>query len=282
MLAEQLQLESPRISPDGRRIALASTEQRTPDIRVFDIAGGTMSRLTFDGTNRYPSWTPDGKRIAFTTNRAGSQANDLYWTAADGSGEASVLFGGIGNQWEIEFTPDMRQAAVRTVGASGGRDILVLAMDSTRRTRTWLATPFEERAQALSPDGRWLAYVSNESSRDEIYVRAFPEATGRWQVSAAGGQEPRWSPRGNELFYRNDDTLVSVTVSTRPTFSVGARRAVLTEPYIGDPNHAYYDVHPDNQRFIMVKGGLERSSMIVTINFFDELRRRAIVGGESR
>jgi hypothetical protein len=107
------------------------------------------------------------------------------------------------------------------------------------------------------------------------YVRAYPQPTGLWQVSVAGGTQPRWAPSGREIFYWSGDSLVSVDVVTTPTFSTGARRAILTRLYHGDPNRAQYDVHPDGQRFVVIRVGLERSNVILTLNWFDELRRRA-------
>ncbi|MBI1722793.1 MAG: protein kinase [Gemmatimonadetes bacterium] len=279
VLGELVALAGPRFSPDGQRIALSSIEQRTSDVRVYDMDRGTLSRLTFDGNNQYPEWTPDGRRVVFTTSRTGTQANDLYWTPADGSGEATPLIQAPGAQWEVAWEPDGHSLVFRQSGSTtASRDLMVMPLDSPRTPRPYLTSPFEERAPAMSPDGRWLAYVSNESGRDEVYVRAFPEPAGRWQVSVSGGLEPRWAPTGREIYYRSGDSLVSASVSTRPTFSVGGHEVLFVRPYVGDVNHAHFDVHPDNRRFVMVKGGSGRSSLIVALNWFEELRRRASPG----
>jgi serine/threonine-protein kinase len=275
VLTEEIAMASPRFSPDGRRIVLTSAERRSSDVRVFDIARGTLSRLSFEGINQYPEWTPDGRRISFVSSRPGAQGQDIYWVPADGSGEPTILAGGAGAQWEVAWAPDGRSLALRENTGTTGRDLSTMMMDSARTKRPYLAAQFDERSPTMSPDGRWLAYASNESGRDEIYVRAFPQPTGRWQVSVSGGTEPRWARTGGEIYYRSGDSLVSATVSVRPTFSVGAYRVLFTRPYFGDPSHAHYDVHPNNQGFAMVRAGAEPTSLVVVLGWFEELRRRS-------
>ena len=278
LLTELLQPGDPRFSPDGRRVALVSVESRTSDVRVFDIARGTLSRLSFEGNANFVEWTPDGRRVAFSLQGATNPERDIYWAPADGSGQATPLWRGPLGQWEISFAPGGKLAAVRQTSNSTGRDLLVLSVDSPQTLRPWLATTFEERAPAVSPDGRWLAYLSNESGRDEIYVRAFPEAQGRWQVSAAGGSEPRWARSGRELYYRNADSLIGVAVASRPTFSVGTRQVLFVRPYLPNPNHAAYDVSPDNRHFVMIAGSVAAPGIVVALDWFAELKSRTGAG----
>jgi serine/threonine-protein kinase len=274
-LAEAVNLLGPRFSPDGRRVVLSASEGAATDIHVIDLAAGTMSRLTFGGTNQYPEWTPDGRRIAFSTIRPGSNASDLYWTPSDGSGEAAVLLSAPGAQFESQFTPDGRTLVYRTSHATNTRDLFLAPVDSPAAGRPWVGvTPFSERAPALSPDGRWLAYASDESGRDEIYVRAFPSPAGRWQVSAAGGLDPRWAPDGRGLYYRTADSLISVAVATEPTFAIGQRSTVLVRRYFADINHAHWDVSPDGREFLFVRTSGEVITPVLALNWFEELRRR--------
>jgi serine/threonine-protein kinase len=280
-LGSMLNLGSPRFSPDGRRIALVSSEGRNQDVRVLDLERGTLSRLTFEGVNNYPEWTADGRRVAFNSNRPGSRGLDIYWTAADGSGEARPLLTAPGVQQEVQFTPDGRTIALRqaTPGTTTKRDLWIAQVDSPQAAHPYLASPFEERSMALSPDGAWMAYVSDESGRDEVYVRSFPEASGRWQISVDGGLEPRWAHSGRALFYRTGDSLVSVAVTTRPAFVQGQRSLVFMRPYFtGDTHHAHWDVAPGDRAFVFIRQGIETPSLVVALNWFEELKRRSAGG----
>ena len=281
-LGQMVGLGSPRFSPDGRRIALFSAEGRSSDIRVLDLERKTLSRLTFEGQNLYPEWTPDGRRIAFYTfGRKSLQGIHLFWTAADGSGEARPLYAAPGNQVEVQFTPDGRTMAFRqtTPGTTTKRDIWIAQVDSPQAAHPYLNSLFDERSMVLSPDGHWMAYVSDESSRDEVYVRSFPEASGRWQISVDGGVEPRWAHSGRALFYRSGDSLVSVAITTRPGFVVGQRSLVFTRPYfMGDTHHAHWDVAPGDKGFVFIRQGTETPSLVVALNWFEELKRRSTGG----
>ena len=280
-LGQMVNLGSPRFSPDGRRIVLVSSEGRNQDVRVLDLAAKTLSRLTFEGTNNYPEWAPDGRRVAFNTLRPGSKGLDIYWTSADGSGAAQPLYAAPGTEQEVQFTPDGRTMAIRlsTPGTTTKRDLWIAAVDSPQAAHVYLASQFEERSMALSPDGRWMAYVSDESGRDEIYVRSFPEPSGRWQISVEGGLEPRWAHSGRALFYRTGDSLVSVAVTTGTTFVPGPRSLVFTRPYfLGDSHHAHWDVAPGDRGFVFIRQGTETPSLVVALNWFAELKRRATGG----
>ena len=280
-LGQMVNLGSPRFSPDGRRIALVSTEGRNQDVRVLDLGAKTLSRLTFEGTNNYPEWTPDGRRVAFNTSRPGSKILDIYWTSADGGGAAQPLYATPGTEQEVQFTPDGRTIAIRvtTPGSTTKRDLWIAAVDSPQAAHVYLASPFEERSMAISPDGHWMAYVSDESGRDEVYVRSFPEPSGRWQISVEGGLEPRWAHSGRALFYRTGDSLVSVAVTTGTTFVPGQRSLVFTRPYfLGDTHHAHWDIAPGDRGFVFIRQGTETPSLVVALNWFEELKRRATGG----
>jgi Tol biopolymer transport system component len=265
---------TPRFSPDGRRVALTTQRAGTQDVWILDLSSGTLSRLTSEGVNYYPEWSADGTRVLFSSVRAGTRGRDLLWKSADLSGEAQPLLSLDGNQWEGLRTCDGRWLVYREVGEETGRDILAVPLDDERDPRPIVRTPFDERAVALSPNGRWLAYVSDESGQDEVYVSPFPEAGGHWMISSGGGREPVWSHDGRELFYRSGASLISVAVVTEPAFSVGTRQVLFERPLSTYANAAAYDTHPDGDRFVMMTSGEGSTSLVVVLNWFEELRRR--------
>ncbi len=189
----------PRISPDGSRIALALRDQEE-DIWIWDLARETLTRLTFaPGRDSYPVWTLDGQRLVFSSDRDGSQ--NLYWKAADGTGSVERLTKSESDHFAYAFTPAGGQLVFLELGEQGA-DLGVLTLEGS--SEPLLATEFDERTAALSPNGRWLAYESNDSSQYEIeiYVRPFPNVDeGHWQITRDGGSRPLWAPDGRELFY---------------------------------------------------------------------------------
>ncbi len=265
---------SPRFSPDGRRIALTTQEAGTQDVYTFDLSSRTFSRLTFEGSNFFPEWSPDGTRVLFSSVRTGTRGRDLLWKSADGVGEARPLLSLDGNQWEGALSPDGSWLVYREVAEETGRDILAVPLDDERNPRPLARTPSNERAIALSPNGRWLAYVSDESGNDEVYVRPVPKAGGRWMISSGGGQEPVWSHDGREIFYRSGSSLISVSVETEPAFTTGNREVLFERPLRSYTNRATYDIHPDGDRFVMVTSGEGSANLVIVLNWFEELRRR--------
>jgi serine/threonine-protein kinase len=151
----------------------------------------TMTRLTFEGNNRYPAWTPDGRYISFSSSRGGALGREVFGKPGDGSGVAELLYQAAGPQWESLWMPDGRSLIIReTTTGRTGRDIWVVPVDSPDSAQPFLRTEFNEYSAAVSPDGRWLAYVSDESGQLEVYVRPFPGPGGKRQVSIDGGTEP--------------------------------------------------------------------------------------------
>jgi serine/threonine-protein kinase len=263
---------TPRFSPDGTQIAITTAEGGTRDVWVYDIESGTFSRLSFEGRNFYPEWSPDGSRVLFSSLRAGSR--DLYWRRADGSGTAERLYSAATEVWEGILSRDGNWLAFREIKPETGRDIMVLPLQGERQPRPFVQTSFDERSIALSPDDRWLAYVSNESGSDEVYVRAFPEPSGRWLISEGGGREPLWSRDGRELFYRNGNKLISVAVETDSVFRKGSQEVVLEGDYNPIDNKANYDIHPDGEYFVLFKRPEAAAGLIIVLNWFEELLQR--------
>ncbi len=264
--SEPRAFDNPRFSPDGRRIAVTIRVTDGPgrDVWVFDIAQRSWSRLTTDGLSDLPIWTPDGRRLVYASN------SDLWWVAADGSERAESLYVANGGRIPGSVTPDGRSVVFQEVG-SGFDGIRILQFDSAPVSRMMLPAAFNESEGTLSPDGRWLAYQSDEADRMEVYVRPFPGPGGRVSVSVLGGTEPAWSRDGRELYYRAADSLMAATVSLSPTFAVTGRRVLFTGPFLRATNSREYDPAPDGQRFVMVRGGTTQSTLIVLGNVFERL-----------
>jgi len=263
------------LSPDGGRIALSYEEESGQNVWIYDLAQATLSRLTFQGSfNWRPEWLPGGREITYASRVQLSR--DLYTIPADGSGSARLTAeSDIGVQ-EASWSRDGRYLVYRTGPGRDAytRNIMYLERGDTT-PRTFLATDADEVNPKISPDGRWLAYVSDESGRDEVYVRPFPGPGGRWQISTDGGTEPLWSHAGREIFYRSrDGKLVSAAVTIGATFSVGQRRVLFsTAEYKTDRDHTLYDITPDDQRFLMIKQTGGSRSVVVVLNWFAEVMK---------
>jgi Tol biopolymer transport system component/predicted Ser/Thr protein kinase len=279
---------NPRLSPDGRRVAVGITESES-QIWLYDLSRETLARLTFEGnSNQYPSWTPDGKRIAFQSNKEGPL--NLFWQMADGSGGRERLTTSEYTQTASSWSPDGQLLAFHEINPTTQRDIWVMRMGDpspgsgqVRKAQPFLQTRFDEASPRFSPDGRWLAYISNESGRNEIYVQPYPGPGGKWQISAEGGTEPVWNPNGRELFYRSGDKMMAVEITTQPSFSAGKPRMLFEGQYQPTPaTAANYDVSPDGQRFLMLKPSEQaqaaQTQINVVLNWFEELKRRVPVG----
>jgi Tol biopolymer transport system component len=201
----------------------------------------------------------------------------MFWQLADGSAGAEQLTTSDYLNSPNSFSPDGQLIAFMESNPQTNRDIWVLNLKD-RKTQPFLKTPAEETAPKFSPDGKWLAYSSDESGRREIYVQPYPGPGGKWQISTDGGREPIWNPNGRELFYRNGDKMMAVDIATQPGFSAGRPRVLFGGPYVLSPTTtANYDVSPDGQRFLMLKGGEEQQAATqihVVLNWFEELKRR--------
>ena len=258
---------NPRFSPDGRRIAV----NLGPNIWLLDRVQGSLARLSFDSSAIRPVWSHDGRQVAYV-RQTGAMV-DLRLINADGSAPAESLLAMRGfSLWQALFTPDGRSMIVRTVGGPYNRDLWLVALDSARRPVPLLRTPADEVSPSVSPDGRWLAYASNESGRYEVYVRSFPAMSARVAVSLDGGTVPVWSPRGDELFYRSGPLLIAAALRAGATFDV-LRRTVLFSngDYVSDLTHQGYDVAPDGRHFVMVRSLAGTSRLTVTLHRFQHL-----------
>ncbi len=272
--------DRPRISPDGRRVAVDITEEET-QVWLYDLSRDTLTRLTFEGNvNQYPAWTPDGKRIAFRSYKEG--AGNIFWQMADGSGGLERLTTSEYTHTPHSFSPDGQLMAFQEINSTTGNDIWVLRLGD-RKAQPFLRTPFSESAPRFSPNGRWLAYISDESRRYEIYVQPYPGPGRKWQISTEGGTEPVWNPNGRELFYRSGDKMMAVDISTQSSFTVGKPHMLFEGQYLPTTGTSPdYDVSPDGQRFLMLKAKeqVETASkqIVVVQNWFEELKQKVPTG----
>jgi serine/threonine-protein kinase len=272
---------SPRLSPDAQRLAIA-IEGTHNGVWLYDLGRGTLTVLTTSAPLiPFPVWTPDGKYVTFGGGPIG--ALNLYWMPTDGSGAAERLTTSENSQWPGSWSPDGQEFAFSELDPTTGYDIWVLNLEGDRKPRPFLQTPSNEYGPMFSPDGRWLAYGSDESGRREVYVRPFPGPGGKLQISTEGGVQPVWARNGRELFYRDGDKMMATAVETRPVFAA-AKPKVLFEGHYETgvfPFESDYDVSPDGQRFLMIKASEQESAatqLNVVLNWSDELRRLAPAG----
>ena len=268
----------PKVSPDGKHVA-AGIEEADSQIWVYDLGRDTLTRLTFEGSSNIdPVWTPDGKRIVYK-----GAGNRLFWQPADGSAGAEALTGSelAANNVPGSWTPDGQVLTFMEINPDTGYDVYTLSLKDGN-PQPFLRTPSLETAPRFSPDGRFIAYASDESGRIEIYVRSYPGPGGKWQISSEGGSEPVWNPKGRELFYRAGNKMMAVDVTVQPTFSAGKPRTLFEGPYLPTPrSFPDYDVSPDGQRFLMLKPSEQTSSLtqiVVVQNWFEELKQKVPAG----
>jgi serine/threonine-protein kinase len=266
----------PRLSADGRRVAVNATDQET-DIWVWDLGRTTLTRVTFDpGIDAYPVWTPDGLRLIFSSERAGTR--NLYWQAADGTGAVERLTDSPNQQNAAAVAPDGRRLIFTELAPKTADDVMQVELDGTRRVTPLVQSAFAERNGIVSPDGRWLAYEANDSGRYEIYVRPYPGPGGKWQVSTEGGEEATWSRDGNELFYRNGQKWMAAAVNLEPEFTSETPRLLFEGPYV-NVGGASYDVTPDGQRFLLLEPTAQEAAPVthlnVVLNWFEEAKQKA-------
>ena len=272
-------INSMALSPDGARLAVSVVAGGRTDVWIKQLDTGPLTRLSFEGTLNYrPAWRPDGRTLSFTSDRTGPSY--LYTIRADGSSKPERYMAQDTMQVdEAQWSADGRWLIYRTGVTDNVRDIFARGTGADTATITVSASKFDEYSPALSPDGRWVAYVSIESGHEEVYVRPFPNTgDARWQVSTEGGAAPAWSHSGKELFYiTGDGHLRSVAVQGGQEFRPGAHQDLFSVKGLScSPFHTCYAVAPDDRSFIMLQpwGGTTRNPgtfLELTLNWTAEL-----------
>jgi eukaryotic-like serine/threonine-protein kinase len=265
----------PAISPDGRSVAL-SVQGTTQTLWVYDLVRSSLTTLPEPGSLQSPLWTPDGRRLAYRATRAGYR--NLFWRPADGSGQEERLTTSAGLHTPSSFSRDGRILLFTDIAADTGNDIWVMDIDARQRSaRAVLKTRSGEFSPKISPDGKWLAYSSDESGRLEIYVSQFPAPGGKITISTDGGAEPRWSRDGRELFYRQDDKMMAVTITPGPSLTASSPRMLFEGRYqLADTGIGGYDVAPDG-RFLMIQATVAEqpaAEFNIVLGWFDDVKAR--------
>jgi serine/threonine-protein kinase len=284
---------NPRFSPDGRRLALDATSKGS-DIFVYDLERGTMARLTFDGHSQGPVWSPNGARIAFRTNAGAGTA--VMWTRSDGAGEPQKLLDSPNVVIPWSFSPDGRRLAYFESNPDESDDIWTLPLDTSKadsptpgKPEPYLRTPSGDYVPAYSPDGRWIAYRSDESGASEIYVRPAPKDTaggapaggGKWQISSDGGMYAVWAKDGRDLYYEtNDNRIMVVDYTVSGGSFVPGQRRLWSDKQIFGPGRSNLDLAPDGKRFAVfpmpetAEPGKGSVHVTFLLNFMDDLKRK--------
>jgi serine/threonine protein kinase/Tol biopolymer transport system component len=270
---------APRISPDGTQIATV-VAGANDEIWVNDILRNTWTRLTFESSNAMPTWSADGKRVAFAGNLAGVQG--IFWKLADGSGDEQLVLQSksitSALPMPLSWSPDGKTLAYDNFEPQAGHRIWLYSPGSADPPRLFINSAVNEDGARFSPNGRWVAYASEESGRFEVYVQPFAGSGGKWQISRDGGSQPVWTRNGKELFFYGNGKMMSVDVNTDGEFSAGNPNTLFEANF--DFRGSYvpaYDVTPDGKKFIAVRSSNSNpvpASIQVILNWFAEINQR--------
>jgi Tol biopolymer transport system component len=269
---------TPRLSPDGKKLAIVVQELQS-NVYVYDIATWMGTRLTLEGNNMGPVWTPDGRKVVFSCSTENEEGWNLLWAPADGSGKAELLYSSPHRLSLSSWYPDGKRLMVN----SRDLGICVLSVDGPRELEPVFTPDFATFQEALSPDGKYIAYASNKEGAFHVYIRPYPELE-NWEkrISLDFGEEPIWSNNGDELFYRSRDKWMVVPISMEPEFKAGTPTVIFEGEYINVPGFSY-DVAPDGKRFLVLKPEHDDSQireLHVVTNWFEELKRLVPSGKE--
>jgi Tol biopolymer transport system component len=279
---------NPQVAPDGRRVAVDVLDGKQLDVWIYEMDQSPPSRLTLDpADDTKPIWMPDSRRVAFASRRADSVTFNLYWERTDGSGEIEPLATSRDSQYPDSWHPSGRFLAYQERSTRTNFDIWILPFEGTDgstlkpgKPRVFLNSPFDEREAMFSPDGRWLAYQSNETGRFEVYVRPFAGSGGPWRISTGGGIDPIWSRARPELLFTGPDGRIMAA-----SYNAGddSLRADKPRPWSSQrvsrrPRLRSIDVDPDGNHIVaatLPDEGTNRREVVLVLNFFDEMRRIA-------
>ena len=263
------------LSPDGSRLALTIAGSDGGAVWVKRLPNGALTRLTLTGSSDRPTWFPDGQTVAYMGNRGGKRT--AWMRRADGSNEEQLVNRKAPQLDEVSFAPDGKTTVLRTLGTSANSRKLLMATNPDSMPKPLVHTDYDNYGAVISPDGKWMAYVSNESRQSEVYVRPFPSVdSARWTISVSGGAEPMWSRDGKELFFRAaNDAMMAVPVSFTSGFQAGTPVKLFAAPHmLSEERHHSYSVAPDNQKFLMIRNSERNAQTLgVVVNWGVEIKR---------
>jgi serine/threonine-protein kinase len=279
-----------QLSPDGKRVVVVIATENSYDVWTYDILHEALTRLTLgDGDGVAPTWSPDGRRIAFS--RYKGENISIVAEAVDGSGVEETLLPAqtrtmISHILPASWSPDGKFLVYGQIGQSGKREIWVLPLEGERKPRTLLANQFDNGPGPFSPDGKYFAYVSNETGRNELYVMPFGNGTGKWRISTGGAAAAMavWGRDGKQLYYRESGNIMGVDVRTQPVFTASTPRVIVPAKAIGTPQIVMmdpFDVSPDGERFLVHQQSSEAGQSVqinVILNWTEELKRLSASG----
>jgi WD40 repeat protein len=266
-----------RISPDGRLIAVTIIGSTDSDVWIHDVARGTTSKLTSGGRNLWPTWSPDGTRIAYASSREGS--TNIYWRPADGSGREEQLTSSAYSFVPQSWSPDGSDLVLTEVDPERTNRIALMSTQGAHPVRVFPTGDSPSSLASLSADGRWMTYVSSEAGRNEVYVRPYPGPGAALQISTAGGDDPAWVGPGLQLFYRRGEAIFSVTLTTAGgRLTAGAAKQEFTGRFVVGVTRSAYDVTADGRTFMFVRVTQPRenlSQFTVLLNALGAIRPKA-------
>ena len=271
-MSEERDFASVRLSPSGHQVALEIGASASGDDWILDLDAGTLTPLTTTRNNRNPVWSPDGRRVLYVSSRSGRAA--FWWQPADGSGPAVKAGEARHNPWWIDLAPDGHTTVFNAV-YDGSFNLESYSLDSTHAEHDLAASPTaSEVSGRFSPDGRSIAYNSDESGRMEVYVRPFPDAGARVQVSVRGGIRPVWAADGKSIYFLQGNKMTLATLAWDPTLRVASRAALFDGVFAPS-----FDVSKDGTRFLMIQPEASGLSIVAVPNWLTELRRLTAVKG---
>ena len=279
VLDEERAYQGPRLSPEGGRVAMTLGDgEGTDSVWILELRNSSLTRLTVDGDGASPVWSPDGEWVYFSSTRGGGGA-DVFRRRADFSGSAENVLTKEFDQWPQAVSADGLISAIE-LHPQTSWDIIVVSADG-EEVRPFVATPAAEALNALSPDGKWSAYFSDESGNSEIYVQPFPDGGSRFTISNNGGVHPVWSPDGHSIFYNLGPKMFAVDVTTDSEFDHGAPYELFDHAYY-DGAERQFDIAPDGERFLMIDTNQDAAAAAprinIILNWFEELKERVPTG----
>jgi len=273
IIAEAGVFNTPRLSPDGRRLALTQGSGSRSDVYVYDLPAGPLVRVTTEGTaNDRPEWVPDGKSLVFRSNRSG--LNALWVQPLDGAGSARRLFGQKDAKIDEGVLSNDGRYLIYQADRTGRGELWARALQGDTTPRRVGSGPLGEVGGRFSPDGKWVVYTSSESGAAEVYVRPFPSLAARYQVSLAGGTTPLWSPDNKKIYYVSGRDLVAATIGSTSPFTIASRETVNIRGVTFNNIHADYDVMKDGRTVIALRTSGDDAQIVAVYNWRSEVLAR--------